>query len=563
MCVDNLKRFDDLLEDLGEESHNFEKVMKKTQEIKSTQLEEEIYIPEGFDSSELLDVQEDGLDLSSAQEDIAFADVDDFGNQEQEVIEDAIEADLSSDSFQDNQSSYSEFHAQPVSAYQPDAVDLIVDEIFKNIDTPEYKEKREKGLFAPKFTDDDDYDDDDDIGYVETEDLENLFGAPQELVELNHNFESLQNDLDDLDDIDSLLSEAKAFSKDEPKETEENFDNLDEEDALAPPLEENLEEIPTLEEVPLDLSQETKLDDNLDLGLSDDAFSDLPDLEMTDGEELALGLEDEPQEQTQNLEETDVFEDIAEIPQDSLDTNLAEAEEVEEAQDFELSNQEEEFASLGSLDDFALDDTPLETPKEEIESLDSFSLDSEGLGDLNEFIGDEGDSAGGDFDFDFSLDDKTDEKSDLKELASDTPLDVAEEIAPIDLNDNVLDSDIAEEIPTAQEEVESLEEIPDVVALDEGDDFSPVLMSEEIAENLEAAQTQNLDEEIANIDDWEQDFENFQETEPLISDAPAENLKSHKTEDFAYQEPPHTQTEAPTQATLSDADVHKIQKKFK
>lgn len=550
MCVDNLKRFDDLLEDLGEESHNFEKVMKKTQEIKNTQLEEEIYTPEGFDSSELIDIQGDGSDFSPSQEKFAFADAEDTDNQEYEAIEDAIEEDFSHNhSFQDShsQNSYSEFHAQPVNAYQPDAIDLIVDGIFKSIDTPEYKEKRAKGLFAPKFTDDDEYDDDDDIGYVETEDLENLFGAPKELVELNQNFESLQNDLDDLDDIDSLLSEAKAFSKDEPEENEENFDNLDEENALETPFEENLEEMP------LDLSQETKLEDNLDLGLSDDTFSDLSDFEMTDGEDLSLGLEDEPQDQHEDLE------NLEELPKDSLDTH---AEEVEEAQDFELNNQEEDFATLGSLDDFPLEDTSLETldaPQEKTEDFDPFTLDSEGLGDLNNFIGDKKDSTGGDFDFDLSLDDKLD----AEELTNEPLSDIAQEITPINLDDDILDSGIAEEIPSAHEDIETLEEIPDIVALDEGEDFSPVLMSEEIADNLEVAQNQNLEEEIANIDDWEQEYENFQETEPLIANTPSEDLKSHQsyqTEDFSYQEPSHTQKEAPSQATLSDADVHKIQK---
>jgi hypothetical protein len=59
-----------------------------------------------------------------------------------------------------------------------------VDEIFKSIDTPEYREKRARGQFAPKFSDSDDDDDEpeEDHSDIETDDLENLFGAPKELT---------------------------------------------------------------------------------------------------------------------------------------------------------------------------------------------------------------------------------------------------------------------------------------------------------------------------------------------------------------------------------------------
>jgi len=110
--VENLKRYEYLLEDLGEEANNFEKIIKKTYELKNSQLEEEIDMPSDIADAHVLDG--DHLEVS-----------------EESTLKDEPE-----DEYQDDSN-----NEISTASYIPDKDDKIIDEIFSGIDTPEYLEK--------------------------------------------------------------------------------------------------------------------------------------------------------------------------------------------------------------------------------------------------------------------------------------------------------------------------------------------------------------------------------------------------------------------------------------
>ena len=197
-----------------------------------------------------------------------------------------------------------------------------MDEIFKSIDTPEYREKRARGQFAPKFSDSDEEEEpEEDHSNIETDDLENLFGAPKELTKLNQDFEWMQDELSDLEDIDSLLSEAKTLT---------GKKNQDE-------LEKDTEETLEAEEEPSDF-EEAGTGDNLD------SFS-LEPLDSETPEETLSVFEPNQKYDTLNSAQNEENGSMEEI--NFLDQEEMEAESLEETpgmggiDDFEMTSQEE------------------------------------------------------------------------------------------------------------------------------------------------------------------------------------------------------------------------------
>ncbi|OHD13602.1 MAG: hypothetical protein A2Y41_09485 [Spirochaetes bacterium GWB1_36_13] len=461
--MEDLKKYESLLEDLGEESNQYDKIIRKTQELKNQPYDEEIEaedveetLPNEEEEEELeslsldeiedagssfLDAEEENLDALEEEESFeSFGDEgytideieklkdtqNDKKEEDVEEAEDFYAAEEYSDSSNENEFEFYSDADEIKEAgsfgkenfvYRPTSEDELIDRIFANLDTREYREKREEGLFEPKFKEDDfvyenEHEEDDEVG---EELFEDLFKAPKELEELAKDMEEIDHFQDEEDDLDSLLSEYKDEYNivDETEDEAESVEELEEigEEDFSGSLESENEDLNFNEDIQFDTLNEDSLpvfenEDAIDFGsldnkdemsldgtleetlplFEDDSLKEeLPLDEITGGElpleeSLTLGNDEdfnfdfqgENLEDLKNEEPEFHFEDEQlgeeKIPDFHEENNLTEEPLIS----LEEINLDEEIPDEGELIDFNEQDEeikPLEEKREEAEDI--------------------------------------------------------------------------------------------------------------------------------------------------------------------------------------------------
>jgi hypothetical protein len=483
--VDNLKRYDYLLEELGDEANQYAQVVEKMNELTGSDFEAEIDIPD-----EVEEAEEAPLEVEDNQE---IPEVN-FNETEEEPGE---EEDISSEESLDEE-------------------DKIVDRIFNNLDTPEYREKRARGGFGPKFTDEEIEEEEEleEEEITDEEDLAEIFGQPEELTQLNQGLTEVENQTSDFSDLDSLLEEAGSFEEggEEAPAEEKAEEEIEESPALE---EEEEEEAPSFEE---------------ELSMEEEAPEELEEGEKEEFEEISLG------EEPFGLEE-----EAAEIPEIEEEEGISEAEEVKE--EFSSEEIEEAISETGGIEEapeIELEEEPEEIPMEEEEVAEETAEETEELSHLKDFISEETEEAPGEeisFDFDIAETEQLPEEKEETEI----PLEEEEEEeeVPEEIEEEPqeeLTEEIIEGIPESPEEMELIEEVPEEEEVEE----KPLLEEEELPEEES--------EEEVEYENWEEELQQVRMEER--EEAPLEE------EEVFGEEEEYPETEEPE---LTDADLNKIQ----
>lgn len=537
--MDNLKRYDQLLEDLGEEAENYEKIINKMHEAKNSQFEEEIDEVEEIAEDEnnsnefSLEIDDSSLDIDddfstdddapleinedfTADEDaIHISDAEEIDEEAEPILpleeeEEAFSLEDNADFIEDEGLNTNFSNNEPdkeINHYQPDPEDLIVDEIFNKLDTPEYREKREKGLFKPKFSDDDfeELEDEEDFSDVEEEELEYLIGQPQDLAKLHQDLDISSKDLEEekLPDLDALLKEAETLDKDESSLTEEDLASEDlgdlgsmenEELSLN---EENTDEMPLLN---LDEEQEPVTNDEVPL-------SDEIQPENTEEDEnLSFDLD--------NLEEDLSTEENPSLNETTLENDTPEeSSDLEDEDNFSLDMDTE--AASDDSEELSLDmDEDLELPeKEDLSHLENFMDEEQESDDVQFSLGEE------DLDEPFSLEeDSIEPETEGEDLESSENLEEEAEKL-IDESQTLLNEDIDE--TSLNEEIEEDDTIP---TLDEEEEL-PQGIADFNTENEESfSNIEENNDNLENYENWEEELQGIEKEENNESLAIQDNI---------------------------------------
>ena len=352
--MEDFKKYEKLLENLGEEVNNYDYVLNMVKDIKSKSIEENIKVPDDIDSM--------GKDFIT----------DDYQESEE------------------NYESKSDSQIEEINL-----VDPVVDQIFKNIDTEEYRQKREKGGFKPKFVESS-YVPDEEEEEIEVpeEVLESVIGQSEDVFEIKSNIAMIENEMNKLEEdelnIDDILRDAEKVIKDvkkdkkslteeiksiekegtEESEYEEGFEGvegIEEFEEEGEPITEIVEEEGIPEEVKEPISEELKdLDFELqgEEGLEDISTADNVLLEGVKTSETEIGEVETVEEPGEFIEEKP--EEIKDVTEKSQDVEQAGFEDEESD---EISNLKSfvEGSDIGSDVVFELDEES-ELEKGEIES---------------------------------------------------------------------------------------------------------------------------------------------------------------------------------------------------
>lgn len=505
--MENLKRYDYLLEDLGEESNNYEKVLQKTSELINSQHEENFDLPEDIDDAHsldegLLEVNDDSFSESGSTP-IKTQDYEDSGESDSDTEESYL-----------NETS----NESPIDAagYVPDETDPIIDSIFSNLDTPEYLEKRNSNGFAPKYIDSgENFDmEEEEETPIEIDELSEMYGAPKELEQLNNDLFSIDSQKDNFPDIKSLLSEAKEVMGAKEEEAESPFgENLEEEIDLTGGTK-NLEETPTLEEniMPEEVPVEEIPQLEEEIGLSGE--SPIPSLE-----ENVSDLE------IPNLENMEIEETGLDLTQANL--------------------QEEKLEEIPEISDIGLSQGEVEPTKETAPSLEEGKEGGE-LSHLEDFMkGEKGEEISFDLTGEHAEEGLEGNEETLLEMPSDLNLEEAE-----------IHEEKKVPVENREEKISSFEEKPvnlqdEIIQKDE-------MNLEELHEELP------IEEEKFNFDNWEKDLRDVDHEEGFVRKIDEDQFNRRKSEfEYNVEKEDRTRKEAEnkiaSEESFSDNEIARIQ----
>lgn len=339
--MEDLKQYEKILENLGEESNNYDYVVNMVKDLKGKSVEDNIKVPD-FDYSDI---------------------------ESEEILDEYDTKELENEIKSEKSPSFS-----PVNLIDP-----VVDELFKNIDTDEYREKREKGGFGPKFVEENLENIEEDIGEeieISEDELEAIIPQTEDVFEIKTNISGIESELNKIEEeinIDDLLKDAEKIVKTEKEEKKEESEEI----------EENIEEVPTEKEEKVeemeDLEGIEEIETLEDLGKEN---KDLEEVEEVKEVETPIGVE-EIETIKPEPEEKEVLEEISEEVEEIKGKEETEEKEIEDIDHLKSFVEGEDY---GSDMTFTLDEEEHIEPLKEtkIEKIEENVEEVSEVGELEE-----------------------------------------------------------------------------------------------------------------------------------------------------------------------------------